>query len=87
MYYLTNFNGNYFSFVTNNHPSPTSPQLRGRVGDSGTKVQSNYFFSVPAVQGNLQVFDIRILIEGVVTFGSLPLEDFLLLRLGPRAKF
>ena len=36
----------------------------GRVGDSRAKVQGNYLLSVPAVQGKLWGFDIRILTPG-----------------------
>ena len=45
------------SFVTT---APPPPHLWGRVGDSRAKVRGNYFSSVPAVQGKLWGFDIRI---------------------------
>ena len=60
------------SFVT------TAPHLQGRVGDSLAKVRGNYFSSVPAVQEKY---------DGFLTLGSLPEGDFLLLRVGQRAKF
>ena len=48
-------------FVTTATPTPN---LRGRVGDSWAKVWGNYFSCVPAVQGKLPCFDIRILTPG-----------------------
>ena len=40
------------------------PTPRRRVGDSWAKVMGDYFFIVPAMQGKLQGFDIKILTPG-----------------------